>query len=257
VHILSGMTPEAQQLHAAFVAALPGYVTALFVERGYPLDRSAVDSIERATATLDQELGSELDRSFREQRRSPLEIVRRALAIPSAALAEAGVAPAATGGPLSDIDPYDLAPGSSSALGPHAHEAHLRWGVAKAAAFTNREENAPAKPAVLVMADARADRELLVSAIEECGMDPHVARNPGSVATAIERGPVVFALVDLAHRSARDAIARLVESSVSTIAYGDAVDDLMETGLRAQGVRDVVDRQRLLADPSAFLPLIA
>lgn len=257
VHILSDMTPEAQRLHAALVAALPDYATALFVERGYPLDRSAVDSIERATAVLDAELGSELDRPFREQRRSPLEIVRRALAIPSAVLAEAGVAPASAGGPLSEVDPYDLAPGSSSALGPAAHEAHLRWGVAKAAAFTDRKEGVSAEPVALVMADGRADRELLLSAVRARGMVPHVARNPGSVATTIERGSVVFALIDLAHRSARDAIAQLVEAAVPIIVYGDAIDDLTETGLRAQGVREVVDRQRLLADPSASLPVIA
>jgi hypothetical protein len=39
--------------------------------------------------------------------------------------------------------------------------------------------------------------------------------------------------------------------------YGDAIDDLIETGLRAQGVRGVVNRRRLLEDPTAFLPLIA
>ena len=77
------------------------------------------------------------------------------------------------------------------------------------------------------------------------------------MAAAIDRGLVVFALVDLAHRSARDAIVQLVEASVRTIVYGDAIDDLMETGLRAQGIREVESRRRLFADPSAFLPLIA
>ena len=251
------MIPEAQRLHAAFVAALPDYATARFAEQGYPLDRSSVDSIERATAALDAELGSELELPFREQRRSPLQIVRWALTIPGDALAAAGVAPAAPGGPRSDVDPYDLAPGSSSALGYEAHDAHLRWGVAKAAAFINREEAAPVQPLVLVMADERVDREQLMSAVEMRALHPYAARNPAAVATALERGPVVFALVDLAHRASRDAITRLVEASVPTIVYGDTIDDLTETGLRAQGVRDVVDRQRLLADPSAFLPLIA
>lgn len=251
------MVPEAKRLHAAFVSALPGYVTAVFAERGYPLDRSAVESIERATAVLDVELGSELERPFREQRRSPLEIVRRVLGIAGDALADAGVVPTGTSGPLSDADPYDLAPGSSSVLGSEAHEAHLRWGVAKAAAFVGRGEPVAADPVVLVMADGRVDREELMSAVEMLGLRPQVARNPGAVASALDGGPVVFALVDLAHRSARDAIAQLVEASIPTIVYGDGIDDLVETGLRAQGVREVVDRRRLLADPSAFLPLIA
>ena len=68
---------------------------------------------------------------------------------------------------------------------------------------------------------------------------------------------MVFALVDLAHRSAGDAIGQLIEARVATVAYGDSISDLVETGLRAQGVRDVVDRQRLLAAPAAFIPVVA
>lgn len=251
------MVPEAQRLHATFVSALPAFLTALFAERGYPANRASVESIERATAVLDTELGSELELPFREQRRSPLEIVRRVLTITNSALAEAGVSPSAIGGPMSDVDPYDLAPGSSSALGPEAHEAHLRWGIAKAAAFTNGAGAPSSEPVVLVMAENRADREELMASVESRGMLPAAVRNPGAVVSAIERRSVVLAVVDLAHRSARDAIARLTEATVVTIVYGDSIDDLMETGLRAQGVRDVVDRRRLLADPSAFLPLLA
>ena len=83
------------------------------------------------------------------------------------------------------------------------------------------------------------------------------ARNPGAVANAIDRGTVVFAVVDLAHRSARESITRLTDATIPTIVYGASIDDLTEVGLRAQGVRNVVDRRRLLADPSAFLPQIA
>ena len=251
------MVPEAQRLLATFVSALPTYATAVFVERGYPLDRSAVESIERATAVLDTELRSELDLPLREQRRSPLEIVRRALAIPSDALYEAGVAPVDSPGLRNGADPYDLAPGSSSALGREAHEAHLRWGVAKAAAFTSGEAHTPAHPVALVMAENRSDREELSMAIEAMGTTALAARNPAAVANAIDNAMVLFAVVDLDHRSARESITRLTEATVPTVVYGTAIDDLAETGLRAQGVRDVVDRHRLLADPSSFLPLIA
>jgi hypothetical protein len=251
------MVPEAQRLHAAFVSALPAYLTALFAERGYPADRASVESIESATAVLDAELGSELELAFREQRRSPLEIVRWVLAIPSSALAEAGVSSSGVAGSVNDVDPYDLAPGSSSALGPEAHEAHLRWGIAKATAFTSGALAPPADPVVLVMAESRADREELMAAVEGRGMLPTAVRNPVALVAAIERRSVVLAVVDLSHRSAREAIARLTGATIVTIVYGDSIDDLMETGLRAQGVRDVVDRRRLLADPSAFLPLLA
>lgn len=251
------MVPEAQRLHAAFVATLPAYTTALFAERGYPLDRTSVESIERATAALDAELGAELELPFREQRRSPLEIVRSVLVIPGSALAEAGIPPTSPSGPRSDVDPYALEPGSSSDLGADAHEAHLRWGVAKASAFTTGPAPTPSAPEVLIMAGRRSDREELAAAVKSRGMLAAVVRNPGAVAGAIERESAVFAVVDLAHQSARDAIAQLVEAAIPTVAYGESIDDLAETGLRAQGVRDVVGRGRLLADPSAFLPLIA
>ena len=251
------MVPEAQRLHAAFVAAFPAYATAVYADRGYPLDRDSVELIERASTVLDAELGSELELRFRDQRRSPLEIVRQALVVLSTALARAGIAPNPTPGVSIDDDPYGLAPGSSSDLGREAHEAHLLWGAAKAAAFTGVEAAIPAKPTVVVMATDRQDRDDLAALVESGGLQCRAVRNPGAVASAIEGEAVVFALVDLGHRSARDAVARLVDADVAIVVYGESIDDLVEIGLRAQGVRDVVDRRRLLADPAAFIPVIA
>jgi hypothetical protein len=250
------MVPEAQRLCAVFVAAMPSYVTALCAERGYPLDRQTVESIEEAAATLDAALTAELERDFRAQRRSPLEIVRASLVIVSGSLSERGVTPVDPTGRGSEDDPYGLAPGSSIDLGQEAHEAHLQWGVAKAGAFVGDAAPKVAKPAVAVMASDRADRDALVSSVEERGMTCVVVRNPGGVAVALEYGATMVAVVDLAHRSGRDAIGRFTAGGVTTIAYGDAIDDLLETGLRAQGVRHVVDRQRLLADPTGFIPLV-
>ena len=257
MHILSGMVPEAQRLHASFVAALPAYLTARFSTYGYPLDRGSVESIDRATASLAAELGQELVLPFDEQRRSPLEIVRHVLTIPSDALAERGIPPVATSASVSVDGPYGLAPGSSSDLGAAAHEAHLLWGAAKAAAFTGTVPAVPSRPTVVVMVGSRSDREELVALVEAAGLRCEAVRNPGAVAGAIESGAVVFALVDLDHRSARDALAQLTASSIATVAYGDSIDDLIETGLRAQGVRDVVERRRLMANPAAFIPVIA
>jgi len=257
MHILSGMVPEAQRLHASFVAALPAYLTARFSRHGYPLDRGSVESIDRATASLASELGQELVLPFDEQRRSPLEIVRQMLTIPSDALAERGIPPMAMNASISVDDPYGLAPGSSSDLSAAAHEAHLLWGAAKAAAFTGAVPAVPSRPTVAVMAGSRADRDELVAMVEAAGLRCEAVRNPGAVADAIESGSVVFALVDLDHRSARDALAQLTASSIATIAYGDSIDDLIETGLRAQGVRDVVEWRRLMANPAAFIPVIA
>jgi hypothetical protein len=250
------MVPEAQRLRVAFVAAMPAYVTAVCAERGYPLDRATIEAIDEATAAIDAELEVELDQDFRAQRRSPLEIVRVALASVSRSLSDRGVAARDPSGRGSEEDPFGLAPGSSSDLGAEAHEAHLRWGVAKAAAFVGDAAPTLTKPAVVVMASDRAERESLVASIEGRGMSCVAVRNPGAVEASLSDRAVMVAIVDLAHRSARDAIDRFVEHGVTTIAYGDAIEDLLETGLRAQGVRHIVDRHRLLADPSGFIPLI-
>ncbi len=250
------MVPESQRLHATFVAALPAYLTALCAERGYQLDRNMVEAIEQATSILDTELAAELDQGFREQRRSPLEIVRAALAVVSHSLSESGIAPVDPSGRRSVGDPFGLAPGSSSDLGAEAHEAHLRWGVAKAAAFVGDAAPRVAEPAVAVMAADRADRDAITSFVGERAMACVAVRNPGAVEAALRDRAIMVAVVDLAHRSARDAIEQFVAGGAATIAYGDAIDDLLETGLRAKGVRHVVERQRLLADPASFIPLI-
>ena len=48
-----------------------------------------------------------------------------------------------------------------------------------------------------------------------------------------------------------------LDAGIPTIVYGDDVDDLVETGLRAQGVRKVIDRHDFVADPARFVPRLA
>ena len=186
-----------------------------------------------------------------------MEIVRQSVGVLTAELADDDVVPNAAPGVGPEGDPYGIAPGSSSDLGRDAHEAHLLWGVAKAAAFTGVEAVIHVEPTVVVMSASRHDRDDLVPLIASHGLRCIPVRNPGAVATAIDDGSVVFALVDLDHRSALDAIARLVAASIATVVYGDSIDDIVATGLRAQGVREVVDRQRFMADPAAYIPVIA
>ncbi|MEA3502359.1 MAG: hypothetical protein U9R47_06260 [Actinomycetota bacterium] len=250
------MTPESQRLHAALVAAFPAYLTGLFVERGYRLDRAAAEAIETATASLDADLAIELDQPFTEQRRSPLEVFRRALQLPTRALIDSGIAAPGGATPLNESDPFDLSPGSSSALGPEAHTAHLAWGVAKAAAFIGDRSPSVAVPAILVMASSRAESDRLVDRLGSRGVPCIVARNPAAVAVAIAEAAITVAVVDLGHRSSRDAITRCVGAGVPTVVYGDDVDDLTETGLLAQGVRSVVKRREFVADPTRFVPRI-
>lgn len=256
-HILTTVTPEAQRLHAALVAAFPDYVTAAFSEHGYPLDRTMVETTEEATAFLDVELGDELEQAYREQRRSPLEIFRSALDIVALMLADAGVSPTVTEASTTEGDAYGLAPGSSSALGSEAHAAHLAWGAAKAVAFAAGEPVTSTELVILLMAADRDDREAVASLLGSSGVACVSARNPAAVSDRIEDGTVLAAVVDFEHRSSRDAITRLTRAGITTVVYGDGIDDLTETGLRAQGVRSVVDRHEFIATPARFLPVIA
>lgn len=257
VHILNAMVPEAQRLHSTLVSAFPAYVTEVFTERGYPLSRTTALAIEEATAFLDVELAIVLEQEYREQRRSPLELFRAALEILAVTLADLGVSPSATGLSTAQGDSYGLAPGSSGALGSDAHEAHLAWGSAKASAFIAGRSTTPAEPAVLLMAADRGERDALVPLLQSPGVECLAARNPAAVALAIERRTVLLAFVDLAHRSSLGAVTQLLEAGIPTFVYGDDVDDLVETGLRAQGVRAVIARADFVADPARFLPRLA
>jgi len=257
MHILDAMVPEAQRLHSALVSAFPEYVTTVFVERGYPLDKTTALAIEEATAFLDVELAVVLEQAYREQRRSPLELFRAALGMLASMLADSGVSPTPTRSSTVEGDLYGLAPGSSGALGSAAHEAHLAWGAAKASAFVPAPSTTSNDPAVLLMAADQGDRVVLGPLLGSPGVECLVARNPAAVVAAIEQRPVLVAFIDLAHRSARPVVTRLLGADIPTIVYGDGIDDLVETGLLAQGVRAVVHRDDFVADPARFLPRIA
>jgi hypothetical protein len=226
----------------------------VFAERGYPLDRPSEEAVERATAILDVELDSELELPFPAQRRSPMELFRMALDVLSRSLADRGIEPNLPAGRGTSVDVYGLAPGSPSALGPEAHAAHLAWGTAKAAAFIGTRSSAKPEPVTIVMSGNRDDRERILASLNGRGIACRATRNPAAVVEAIDTGAVLVAVVDLAHRSSREVIATLTHESGAVVVYGDAIDDLIETGLRAQGVRAVIDRKRFLADPAQHVP---
>ena len=247
------MVPEAQRLHAALVSAFPAYTTGLFSERGYPLDRGTVETIETATAQLDFDLAEELELPFVEQRRTPLELFSLALGSLDPILESAEVEESPDGRPG---DPFALAPGSSATLGDAVQAAHTQWGAAKAIALTRPDRQAPPRPAVVVLTIDRVARQQLCGAAEVSGYQCHGARNPSAVASAVATNTVRLAFVDLAHRAVYDAVERLTKAGVPTIVFGTAIDDLTETGLRAAGVKSVVERDRLLTDPQEHLPKI-
>ena len=253
LRILTAMVPEARRLHTALVSAFPAYTTALLAERGYPLDRSTVEVIETAMVQLDLELADLLEQPFVEQRRTPLELFSLALGTLDPVLEDADVEESPDGRPG---DPYALAPGSSAAIGDVVQAAHTQWGAAKAIALTRVDRTAPPRPAVVVLTADRVARQQLCEAAEQAGYQCHGARNPSAVAGAVATETVKLAFVDLAHRAAYDAVARLTAAGIPTTVFGAEIDDLTETGLRAAGVRTVVERDRLLSEPEASFPRI-
>ena len=113
-----------------------------------------------------------------------------------------------------------------------------------------------AEPRTLILAADRSDRERLIGVLGTPGVQAIAARNPAAVDAALSESEVIAAVVDLGHRAARDAIARLTAAGTATYVYGEGIDDLTETGLLAQGVREVVERAEFVANPRRYVPTI-
>jgi hypothetical protein len=96
---------------------------------------------EGAAAGIGDELRALLGADVDHQPTTPLAVVRAAVAVPTAVLAEAGVPPVDRDRFAEERfpdDPYDLTPASLGALSPAVGELALAWGAAKAAAHRAR-----------------------------------------------------------------------------------------------------------------------
>jgi hypothetical protein len=255
------MSPEAQELRSALVAAYPDYVKRVIADRGIVVNRDLLDALDRGTDWLDAELAALLSLPAADQDRSPLEVFRAALSFPTSALHGASVPPVerdAAALALLPGDVYDLAPGGSQQLGMEVQHAHLAWGAAKARAVVGDDEPAEAsqRPAVAITS-APATRARIVAAVETAGFEAILIRNPAALENALQSRPPSLAFVDLAHPMADDAIRELARVGVRVIAFGDGVDDLGTVRATALGAHRVVERSRLLAGVAEFIPRIA
>lgn len=133
----------ADELAAAVEAALPGWVGRSVEERLSQAGRSPTPqieaSIERASrdavAAVMGDLRALLAADVDRQWTGPLALIRRAVAFPTAVLAEAEVPEVARDDAAEAMFPddrYNLVPASFAPLGPEVSEAGLRWGAAKA-----------------------------------------------------------------------------------------------------------------------------
>ena len=95
----------------------------------------------RVAAAVGEELRALLSLDVDGQRTTPLAVVRSAVSVPTAVLAEAGVPPVVRDRFAEERfpdDPYGLTPGSLASLSPEVGELALAWGAAKAAAHRAR-----------------------------------------------------------------------------------------------------------------------
>lgn len=237
------MPDDVPDLRSALVDAYPKYVVAILAERGVAVDDVIADAIVTGAGALDALLRTLVSTDAREQRQSPLELFREALRPVSHALEVQGVPqPAATAAlAIAPWDRYSLSPGSSQVLGREAHEAHLRWGAARAAAL------APLvlRPAIGLHGPAD-ELSAMSDAIESAGFRPASSDEAPSIE-----------LVHLGWHAARSHIDRAVDDVQRVVVIGHGIDDLTSTGLRALGVASVVEAERFYERPADHLPAIA
>lgn len=240
------MEGKSTPLRLAFVEAYPRYVAAVLVDRGVEVDDVIADAIVEGASVLDGLLGNLESTLPIRQRQSPLELFREALRPVGRALDTVGAQPPESDtGSVSFVqwDTHMLSPASSAVLGQVAHEAHLRWGVAKAQAMgaLSKEVRRPSV-AVLCGADDRG-------AIEQQSVSAGYV-----VADRVE--DAMFAIVDVDIGSSQRTLARVLQSGVKTIVYGSAIDEFHRAALHAQGVWQIISRDVAIVDLRSVLPFL-
>jgi len=237
----------AARLHETFVAAYPGVVAERATRRGFGDAPGLGDAITAGAAWLDETLRNLLERPFRDQTRSPLEVFQEAMRFPNEALRRAGIpAPDRDDAARRAVpgDRYDLAPASSQDLGEPAWRAHLAWGAAKA--------RSASRPAVGLLSADLMDRARIEDLADRAGYTLVVwagAREVGSGG----RRPAT-ALVDLSHPDADDVIRVLAGEGVRVVAFGPHVDDFAMVRAATLGAAEAMPRARLFRSIPDLLP---
>lgn len=182
-----------------------------------------------------------------EQRRTPLEIFQEAMKFPTAALAAVGADPVQrdeTAAAALPGDLYDLAPASSQDLDSAAWEAHLAWGVRRAAAL---------RPAVMWVGGNLMDLARIETVVAAAGLRMSPAATVGSDTVEAER-PVVLGLVDLQGASATSAIMTLAAAGIRVVAYGPHTDGEGLEAARRAGAAEAMARSRFFTRLPDLLP---
>lgn len=252
------MTTDDSPTLADDEAALAGYARALadafeqvalpwlagLVERRSPgTARAAETELEAAADAMVHELQELLAVDIADQVVGPLQLVRRAIRVPTDVLSAAGVAPVGRD-PFAERnfpqDVYDLTPASFADIDPSLHEPGLVWGAAKAHVhLRRRRESAAAEQArgdagdggrVVALSVDLIDRSKISAAYAEATL----VRSTTKLLEAAADASLV--LVDLARV---DDIEVLRDIDARTVAYGSHVDDARLDAATAAGAEAI------------------
>ncbi|GMQ98529.1 MAG: hypothetical protein BMS9Abin17_1045 [Acidimicrobiia bacterium] len=239
------MTNDESGIRSTFVAAYPRYVSQLLIDRGIEINTTIADAVVEGTGVLNALLLGLSREASLDQRSSPLELFREALRPIDRALALLGVPVPTTGTGARSLAPWDryaLAPGSSKVLGEAAHDAHFRWGLAKAAEVAAFVDST-AGPSLGIFSSL-SDRALIVSQAESVSYRTVVLPSDSAVSVAV---------VSADERGA-DEIVRSVSGRSRVIVYGDSIDDIDQIRFMSLGASSTVRRDSVLVHLTALLP---
>jgi hypothetical protein len=236
------MTGHPLGIRESFVAAYPQYVAGILTERGIEMEPVIADGIVIGTGVLDGLLSSLEAMTPGLASRSPLELFREALRPVDRALDVAGVDPPHVDPNQRQLLPWDryaLSPGSSLILGATAHEAHVRWGIAKAQAFA-------AQPTAGLRC-FNVDAPLFLSQLDALGY--RVLRLPSAEDVSI-------GLIDIDEGDVDSIISDLATAGAFVVAFGADPDDIKQNRYKALGATIVVPKRMLLDDLASHIPAV-
>lgn len=237
-------------LRVALVDAYPSYVASILVSRRIEVTEVVADSIVEGAHVLDALMTTLEITPPPLQRHSPLELFREALRPVTRALSTVGAPEVARDPEQSALLPWDrfaLSPASTAAIGPQVHEAHLAWGVAKAAALgALAGRSIPERP--LLWYVCRDDDTVDVVASGE--------RSGYRMLPAPQWDRPVAVLLDLGVDGAMDLLNLASNDGHRVMVYDDEMDDIRTPGLRAAGAWKTSTRDDVLHRLGSILPVL-
>jgi len=253
----------------AFISAYPVFLKSRLdsMAPGMEID----DEVRQGARWLEGELRQWAARAVGEQRRGPLQIFQTAVAFPTAALQAAGVPPLERDVSAAQALPgdlYGLAPASSRDIGGDAWRAHIEWGIAKAKLVADvvpagkspsdgARAVASGSMVLAAVTMSQADRAAVHLVASGRGLQVRHWRNPGAIAGGLESEIPRWAVVDIDHGAADEAVRMLAAVGVRVAVYGPDPDDIAMARWLALGAATVVPHDRLVAVLESWLPLQA